>query len=899
MVERLYRLVLRLLPREFRRRFGAELIDTARALDRDGLSSSRHRVRAFADALFMPLRLRADLRDEARGAAPARRTLMPAFFRDVRFAIRSLRRDPAFTLFVTVTLALGIGANAAMFGIADRLLISGPAYVRDARRVVRVYATTLPPGMRTFTTDGFGYVTYDVLRRDSPVFDGFATYAIGDVVVGRSPDSAPARAGFATAGLFPLLGVEPAVGRFFTESEDAPASPEPVVVLSDSTWNGWYGRRADVLGRTVVVNDEAYTVIGVAPPGFTGPQLGRVDLWMPGSIQGRRMTQDWTRSWNSQWLKIVGRLKPGITFEQAGAAATTVWRRGYTGGDPTDAQARFTVASLSADSRGAESTELRVLRWLTAVAGLVLLIACANVVNLLLARGVKRSREVAIRSALGASRFRVVRLLLFESLVLAIGGALAGVAVAYGVGGLARSALFTAVEWPNSPVNARVLLMSAALAIATGLLIGVLPAIRSTRAGVADALKTGARDGRGRRSRLRGALTVVQATVSVVLLVGAGLFVKSLWMARSVDLGIDTRVMVFDVNRRSLAAYAEGPAREAERQRRRTFLGTTVDQVLALPGVERAAVAVGLPFGNRFTIQVRRSGGEAMPTLSTGGPGISAVGPAYFDTVGTRIVRGRAFGPGDHAGTEPVAIVSDFMARTVWPDRDPLGQCLLVGPDAAACTRVIGVAGDTHRGRLREDPSMHYYIPLGQELTLGFGGAVLVVRAADGDAPPVDAVRRLVRDMDGSITYVTAETVQDRIDPQLRPWRLGATVFLLSGLLALVVAAVGIYSVMSYLIADRRQEIGVRLALGATAGQIVALVLRGSLVLAAVGIATGEGIALLLGRFADPLLFDTSSHDPIVFGGVAGVLIAVATAATLAPARRARGIDPVEALRVE
>jgi hypothetical protein len=303
---------------------------------------------------------------------------------------------------------------------------------------------------------------------------------------------------------------------------------------------------------------------------------------------------------------------------------------------------------------------------------------------------------------------------------------------------------------------------------------------------------------------------------------------------------------------------------------------------------------------------------------------VSAVSAGYFETIGTRLLRGRAFTADDRAGTEPVAIVSDLMARTVWPGSDAIGKCLLIGPDTPPCTRVVGIAANTYRSRLREDPVMHYYIPAGQEV--GFGGSALIVRVADRSPalgpfsrasirrllgtwpglPDVDVrttlvsdVRRLLIGLDSTISYISAETIQERIEPQVRPWTLGATVFLLSGLLALIVAGIGIYSVMSYLIADRRREIGVRMALGASASDIVRLVLRGSLLMAVVGIAIGEVVAALLGRFAEPLLFETSPRDPAVFAGVAAVLLAVAMVATFLPARRARSVNPVEALRVE
>jgi putative ABC transport system permease protein len=898
MIERLYRLLLALLPRDFRDRFGAEMIDTARALDAGRARTPRQTARVVSDALLTPIALRAELRADARLSASPRQVPMESLVRDIRFALRALRREPAFTAFVVMTLALGIGANAAMFGIADRLLVRGPAHVRDANRVIRLYVTEQPPGMTAVTSSGFGHVTYDVLRRGATSFEQVATYAINDIVAGQGTDARQVRAGYASAGFFALLGVRPELGRFYTDQENAPNATAHVVVLSHAAWTNWFGGGQDALGRTVTLGDESFTVIGVAPAGFTGAELGRVDVWVPGNLLSVRVTPDWATSYNAQWLKIVARLKPGVTLDQAGLDATAAHRRAYSGTDKTTAEARLTAASLRANDAGTDATEIRVLRWLTGVAALVLVIACANIANLMLARGVRRHREVAIRAALGAGRLRIVRLLLIEAIVLAFAGAAIGLVVAYAVGALARQALFTAVEWTSSPVNPRVLIASAGFAVLTGLLVGVLPAIRSSRATVTDALRTGVREGGGRRSRLRTSLTIVQAALSVLLLVGAGLFVRSLWHVRTLNLGIDPEhVTVIEVFRPSLQRVPEGATRDTERGRRRTFLLETLERVRAVPGVEHAAVAVGMPFGNRFTVRVRVPAPDVVPVMKGGGPGISAVSTDYFATVGTRIVRGRDFTAGDHAGTEPVAIVSELMAATVWPGADAIGKCLLIGDGTPPCARVVGIAANTYRSRLRESPVMHYYIPAGQEV--GFGGAVLIVRGADRAPQLVSDVRRLLMATDSSISYVNAETIQDRIEPQVRPWTLGATVFLLSGLLALVVAGIGIYSVMSYLIADRRREIGVRMALGATAPDIVRLVLRGSLLMAVIGIAIGETTAGLLSRFAEPLLFNTSPRDPFVFASVAAVLLIVAISATLLPAKRARAVNPVEALRIE
>jgi predicted permease len=392
----------------------------------------------------------------------------------------------------------------------------------------------------------------------------------------------------------------------------------------------------------------------------------------------------------------------------------------------------------------------------------------------------------------------------------------------------------------------------------------------------------------------------VQAALSVVLLVGAGLFVRSLWQVHSVDLGIDhDRVLVVNIRHSALSRLPQGPARDAERERRRGFYQQAAERLRGMPGVENAAVAVGTPFGNRFQVLLRVPGRADAPRLPSGGASLSAVGDSYFDTIGTRIIRGRGFTHQDREGTEPVTIVSRTMEEALWPGEDAIGQCLLIGDKEPPCTRVIGIAENTHRSRLREDPVLHYYIPLGHEVRLGFGGSALLVRPSATAGVSPDAIRAFLSKLDPAVLYVYADTIQSVIEPQLRPWRIGASVFLLAGLLALCVSGIGIYSITSYLIADRRREIGVRLALGATGADIARLLFRGSVAMAGIGVIAGLLVAGSLSHLAEPLLFETSPREPSVFAAVSALLLIVALLATIGPARRARRVDPVEALKVE
>jgi len=895
---RVFALLLRLFPREFEARLGEDLRATARALDRDRPARWSDLGPILIDAVATLYAVRREMRGESHPLDPTRRRRpMDGLLKDVHVALRGLRREPLFTTFVIATLMLGIGANAAMFGIVDRLLLRGPVLVRDADRVVRLYLTTQPPGRRTFTTSDFGQVTFDLLRRGSQTFDAVGTYTVNSVVIGDADNTRAGNGGYASAGLFPLVGVTPALGRFFAEADDRPGNAAHVVILSDAAWRSRFGAARDVVGQSIAVGAERYEIVGVAPAGFTGPQLGPVDLWMPISLLGPKITAGWQTSWQAEWLHIVARLKPGVTREQAGEEATRILKAGYAGDEPYVGAGRLTVASLTANDAGVEGMEITVLRWMSGVALIVLLIACANVANLLLARGLRRSREVAVRSALGADRARLVRLLLVESLLLAFGGAAAGVGVAYLLGTLARTIVFSWVDWSGSPVNGLTLAVSAALAVFVGFLVGLVPALRATRTNLADSLKSGVREGGGPRSRLRHALTVAQAALSVMLLIGAGLFVRSLWEVRSLHLGFDPdSVLTVELSRPGLAQVPDTRARDAERTRRRVFPAEALESLRAIPGVERASLAAGMPFGNRFTIVVRVPGLEKVPQLKSGGPSVSAVAPDYFATMGTRIVRGRTFGPADRAGSEPVAIVNELMAETIWPGQDPIGRCLISGADPAPCARIVGVAENTYISSLREDAHMHYYVPFGQEV--GFGGTVMLVRAAD---PPAvaGAITHMLVGLDPTIRFVTQQTIQSAIDKQTRPWRIGATVFSLSGLLAVLVAAIGIYSVTAYLVADRTHEIGVRVALGATRASIARLVVGSSVGMASAGAVLGALGAIAASHFIEPLLFNESARDPWVYGAVGLLLVGVAALAAVVPAHRANRIDPLEALRTE
>jgi len=816
---------------------------------------------------------------------------------DIRYVLRAIRHSPGFSAMVVATLGIAIGANAAMFGIIDRLMLRGPAHVVDPDRVVRLYATERN-GNEESTESIVGYVTYAHLRANARDVEDLAVYASTDATVGVGAEAQRVHLGRVSWNFFPLLGVRPLVGRFFGADEDHPPLGENVVVIDEGYWRRSFGGDTRVVGRTMVIDRMTYTIVGVAPQGFTGAELERRDGWVPISLPYWGPGPDWPTTWNASWLQVVARLRPGVTFEQANVDATAAHRRAYDGpADHSMRTASFSVAPLRFNRVGKAQTVTRVSRWLVAVATIMLLIACANVTNLFLARAARRRREVAVRLALGIGRARLIRLLMTESVVLGLLGGGAGLVVAVAGGRFVRGVLLPNVAWTDATVDLRVLLVTALAACLTGVVVGLVPALHGTRLDLSAALKSGAREGGAQRNRMRSMLTVTQAALSVMLLIGAGLFLSSLRRVYGLRLGIEpAKVLTVSFDWPSLATLS-ADAKDLERQRRNVVYEEALGRVRALRGVEHAAVVVGTPFQSSMSISLRVPGRDTLPQLPGGGPYVRAISDDYFATAGTRLLRGRAFTRGDITGAERVAIVNETMAQALWPNGDPIGACLLM--DTMPCARVVGVVEDARRFALREPPAMQYYIPLGEERVLGFGGRKMFVRPRGDVASLRESLRAELVRLDPGIGFVTIELLQDSLDPQIRPWRLGATMFGVFGGLALLVAAIGLYSVIAYLVTQRTHELGVRIALGAQGRDIVRLVVRHGVGLSVVGIAIGGLLALNTGRWIEPLLFDTSPRSPAVYLLVTAVLLVVAVAASVVPASRAARVDPLEALKSE
>jgi predicted permease len=528
------------------------------------------------------------------------------------------------------------------------------------------------------------------------------------------------------------------------------------------------------------------------------------------------------------------------------------------------------------------------------VAVVVLLIACANVANLLLARARRRRHEVAVRVALGAGAARVARFVLAETIVLTLIGFGVAIGIALGGGKLMRATLLSSVAWEGSAVDARVLGFTLIVAIVAVMVVGFIPALDAARVSVIGSLKS-ERGGSAARARLRATLSILQAALCVILLIGAGLFVSSLANSRRVPLGFQPDRVV-RVNPR-FTGFGDLPkeAVAAARERRRLETLAIVDRLATMPFVEQAAVAVGTPFGNGFGLTLKIPGRDSIPQLPGGGPYIAAVSPSYFATMGTRLVRGRLFELQDTPASALVTIINETMAATLWPGEDPIGKCIIM--EAPPCAQVVGIVADVHRSGLREPPSMQHYIPFGQERGY-FGGTAWMVRPRGDIRAAMPSIRQALLQMP-EVPSFSLETMQEAIDPEYRPWKLGAAMFGVFGILALIVAGVGLYSVVAYLVTDRTRELGVRIALGASGGRILRDVVVSGVATTMVGVALGIGVSLAAARFIEPLLFDVPARNPAVYGVVAVLVLAIAALAAWSPARRASRVDPVIALRAD
>ena len=808
---------------------------------------------------------------------------MDSLLLDIRQAIRTLRKSPAFTAAATLTLALGLGVNISLFTVLNAALLERlPA--RDPDRLVQVYSWSQQGGDHF----DFSYPLYVDMRDNVGAFSGLAVNT--SMAVGASADAQNERvvAEFVSANYFAVLGVDLAAGPGLSGRDELRGGPE-TAVISERLWRTMFHADPSVVGKVMLVNGKTFTVVGIAPRSFEGIVRGqRADLWMtvaqfsvvrnrPSGILDARTTS---------WLTVIGRLRDGVTADQAAAAATAF----VSGLDVINAGKGFiarTRPAASGDTGLVEGLE-RPLRLLMLAVGLILVIASANVANLLLARSHKRQPEIAMRQALGASRLRIVRQLLTEGGVLAVAGGLTGLLLAYWLVGLfeVRTTGGTLLTLQLEP-NGVVIAYAAGLSALAGLLATLIPALSTSRPDLLTVIKgtTDAARGRIRRQHLRATLVVVQIAVSLALVVGAGLFLRSLSRLRSIDPALaDNHVVAATVNL-SLRGY------DAERGRQ--FYASLIERVGALPGVQSASLAYVLPVtagGIRLDVAPRTT------TPAVDGPvGVDMVpvSPGFFRTVGVPLVAGRDFAASDREGAAAVIVINETMKQRFWPDSNAIGQRFVIADQAY---EVVGIARDTKYRSLREAPRMTMYLALAQQHETSANLLVRTALRADG---VMESVRQAVRAVDSAMPLYNVRTLAEHVNRSLYLDRLRAELIGYLAGLALLLAAIGIYGVVSFTVAERTREVGIRLALGAHPRAVLRLMLSSGLQLGLVGLGAGLLLSAWLTRLIARDLFNVTPTDPVTLVGASAVLLGVVLIATLVPAHRATRIDPLEALRTE
>lgn len=804
------------------------------------------------------------------------------------FALRRLTRSPGFTVAVVASLGVGIAADVTMIGIADALLYRPPAHVRDVNRLVAVDLS----GTRN------SYPDYLALREHADAFSGVAGYARRAYAMVEQGVVTPVQALLTSRSLFATLGVRPRLGRFFLPDEDRLDGPH-VAVLGYRLWQNRFGGDATVLGRTVHVAGDEYTIIGVAPEGFIGAGSAPVDLFLPLASTKFDAGRAAITSRRYSWVELVARLTRGTTVQAARADAALVYRRALAADSASSnfgASASYVaVTPLMEARRASAGVNGSVSLLLAAIATMVLLIACANVAGLLLARGVRQRHETAMRAALGASRVRLLAEAAVDGLLLSIaGGAVALLLSRLGTSTIERTLLSDAA--PHIPIDPRIVAITALVTAATAVMVSVWPAWQATRGDPARSLNGAARGGTTSHLRARLALVTGQLGLTFVLVVGAELFGASLRNANDVDLGMTLDpVLVAQLN---LAGAGYAPARV------RAELPDLMARLAAVPGVigVSGTGAGVLPGWMNYRYSV--PGRDSFPAVraQSGLPGYSAVTPGFFAAIGTPLVRGRDFTWSDL--TRHVIIVSEPFAKLYWLHENPLGQCVKVGGSDAPCEEVIGVSAARRGGPTNAAPSPEAFVLLGSvaepPLFLKLFPLSQIVVRTRGAAPDVAwSVQAVLQQRFPAAPIAPIRPALSLLDPVMRSWRLGADMFAAFGVMALVLAALGVYAMVAYSASQRRREVGIRLALGATARQIVRLLLTDTMRAVLVGLVLGVVAAFLGARAASTLLFGVSPAAPIIYAGGALLVIALALAAVATPAWRSTRVPPSEALREE
>ena len=893
-----YRLLVRVLPSEFRARHGSEMEE----LFSEALGVHRRRgvpmwifgwCRGFVDVAELAIRLRSKRHEGQRTISGGH--MVEAIVQDLRFALRSLSKARGFAVVGVLTLALGIGANTAIFSLINGVILRAPEHIVRPDELVSIWTSD-------FSGPPFGassYMDYVDYRARTPGIEDASAVSPGVVNMADEDGVTQIRlAEFVSGNYFDVLGVRPRLGRWFTEEEGDPTSAASVAVISEGLWERAFGLDPQVLGQTTRLSGQTVTIVGVAPDGFQGSlPLVTPDFWIPVSTQALIQGEQQFQRRGFRGSLIRARLREGVSIEAVQSQLDVVASQ-LLEEDPgswTDVREQGRRVTVVKDSRLPPQVQTAANGFaalLMAVTGIVLLIACANVANLTLARASRRNRELAVRLSLGAGRARIVRQLLAESGIIGLVGGLTGAALTFAGVRFAESyrpATGVAVSL-DLGVDGTVLLFSIAVTLATVVAVGLLPALRASRPDLVTDLKEGGEGaGAGRRSfNLKNLLVVMQVSASLVMLVGAGLFLKSLQSAMRLDAGFEPD---------GLATVALSLAREGfSTEEAALFFSELDERVAALPGVESTALADALP----LTIAAGRRRGVTVPDYTPlEGEDLEyqffSVGPGYFATMRNPLRSGREFTVEDGADGAPAVIVNEAFAQHFWPGENPLGKLVNWGGNTDA--QVVGVAADAAYRRLNEERRLAFFTPLAQNPS---AAQTLIVRTAPERAEDLLApIRGEVLAINPRLPISALRTVNEAVAGTLLPQRIASWLLSIAGGLGLLLASVGLYGVMSFLVAQRTREVGVRMALGASQGDVVQLVVRQGLRLAVVGSVVGLLLAGGVTRFLESLLYGVSALDTGVFIAMPSAALLVAGLASYVRARRAASVDPAVTLREE
>jgi putative ABC transport system permease protein len=823
-----------------------------------------------------------------------RKNMIADLWQDLRFGARMLLKKPGFTAVAVLSMALGIGANATIFSFINELLLRPPAVERP-EQLLEVWNHHRQRGSSFDSFSGLSYPEYEHYRDQNQVFSEMLAFGDDPVSLSwsRKGQGEIIQGQYVSGNFFSCLGVKAALGRTFAPEEDRTSGTHPVVVLSHAFWQEQLGADPNVIGSTMTLNGFSFNVVGVAPKGFAGLMIGVMpDVWIP-LMMGPQTTRDpdlLTRR-SGHWIFGVGRLKPGLASTQATADLNVLSRqlaRSYPKNNEMYEPAIFPATLLPGPARGYVSAFSGLFML---VAALVLLIACANAASYLLARATARRREIAVRAALGASRARLVRQTLAESVLLACFSGGMGWLLARWTAPLLLSLKpqTLPLRFDVSP-DYRVIGFTLLVSLLAGLLFGLAPAWQGTRIDLATSLKDGASGGGVRKSRLRSLLVVGQVAVCSLLLVGSGLCLRSLLHAQSIDIGFETGNRLIATLDLSSLGYSEDKGK--------AFFDTLIERTKTIPGVESASLASHLPLGTvSWGEFINVEGHQPLPGESGFRVNSMSVGPEYFKTMGTTVLRGREFTARDTEGAPGVVIINEETARRFWPDRDPVGASLTMGSGKEERRfEIVGVVKNGKYRSLGEQPRHFLYHPILQGY---YARSTLVAKTSGDPASLMAAVRREIGALDPNVAPTQLGTLEDHMTFTLFPARVSSVLLGVFGLLALVLALVGLSGLIAYSVSQRTREIGVRIALGAGTRDVLKLVIGEGVMLTLIGMTIGLAAALGLTRFLSDLLYGVSAVDPLIFGVITLLLIGIALFACWLPARRATKVDPMVALRCD